>query len=213
MAVGDIKKTFAKNLSNLLASSGVTQAELADRMNVAASSVSGWCTGAKMPRMDKVEWICSHFGVSRSALLEESSVSIPPGFIPMPKMKKVPLVGTIACGVPILAEENIEGEIEVPANVNADFALRCKGDSMIGAGIFDGDLVYIKDTCEQPRNGQIAAVRIDNEATLKRFYRYDDIVQLVAENPAVPPLIFRCEEINELEIEGIAVAFMRYLKY
>lgn len=88
----------------------------------------------------------------------------------MPKTKKVPLIGTIACGTPILAVENIECDVDMPENIRADFALRCKGDSMIDAHIYDGDIVYIR---KQPivDNGEIAAVIIDDEATLKRFYR------------------------------------------
>ena len=96
-----------------------------------------------------------------------ASRPIPPGFEPMPKMKKVPLIGAIACGDPITAMENREGEIDVPEDISCDFALRCKGNSMIGAGIHDGDAVYIRIQPEV-ENGQIAAVRIGDEATLKK---------------------------------------------
>ena len=94
-----------------------------------------------------------------------------PDILPLPPTKKLPLLGTIACGEPILAEENIEEYIDVDEEVKADFVLRCKGQSMIEARIFDGDLVYIHQQADV-ENGEIAAVLIDNEATLKKVYKY-----------------------------------------
>lgn len=129
------------------------------------------------------------------------------GIPPLPEFKKLPLVGDIACGEPILAQQNIEDYINCPENVDATFCLRCKGDSMIGARIHDGDIVYIH---QQPtiENGEIAAVLIDNEATLKRVYRQADKVILQPENPAYPPLVFVREEINQIRILGKAVCFL-----
>lgn len=127
---------------------------------------------------------------------------------PLPPMKKIPLVGQIACGVPILDEENISEYIDLPTHIHADYALTCKGNSMVGAGIQDGDVVYIRkqNTVE---NGQIAAVITNDncEATLKRFYRTGDTVTLAAENPAFAPMVFVAEDINNLQIVGIAVAY------
>lgn len=127
--------------------------------------------------------------------------------IPMPKIKKVPLLGTIACGEPILAEENIDAFINMPEEVNGTFALRCKGDSMINARIFDGDIVYIR---EQPdvENGEIAAVLIDNEATLKKVYKYPNRIELRAENPTMRVLEYEGEEMNNVRILGKAVYFI-----
>ena len=121
----------------------------------------------------------------------------------------VPLVGNIACGLPILAEENIEEYIAAPIGCNANFALRCKGDSMINARICDGDIVFIQSQ-PQCSNGDIAAVLIGDEATLKRFYRYDDTVTLMPENSSYPPLVYRKEELNTLKIRGKAVGFISY---
>lgn len=132
--------------------------------------------------------------------------ALPANVIPMPEMRKIPLVGTIACGEPILAEENIEEYISIPKHIKADFALTCKGDSMINARIFDGDIVYIRqqDTVE---NGEIAAVLIDNEATLKRVRLFDDHISLEPENPMYKPFVYWNEEMNNVRILGKAVAF------
>lgn len=126
--------------------------------------------------------------------------------IPMPAMHKIPLLGEIACGTPILAEENLDGEIDVPDHVRADFALRCKGDSMIGARILDGDVVYIRQQPEFP-NGTIAAVRIGTEATLKRVYYNGGTLILQPENSAYTPTAYSGEQLSEIAILGRAVAF------
>lgn len=132
----------------------------------------------------------------------------PDNIISMPRMRTVPLLGMIACGDPILAAENIEGDVSAPEHVVADFALRCKGDSMINARIYDGDIVYIRQQARVD-NGQIAAVLIGDEATLKRVYFYPESNKLVLnpENPAYEPLIFIGDELATVRILGRAVAF------
>lgn len=136
---------------------------------------------------------------------------IPDNIIPMPQMVKKPLIGSIACGAPILAEQHIEDYVDVPSHIKADFVLRCKGDSMINARIFDGDFVYIRqqDTAE---NGEIAAVLIDSEATLKRVKLYKDHIVLEPENPMYKPMAYWNEEMNTVRILGKAVAFTSALR-
>ena len=138
---------------------------------------------------------------------------IPPGFEPIPKMQKVPLIGHIACGQPITAEENLEGYVDAPAEKQIDFALTCHGDSMIDAGIHDGDTVYIRKQ-EEVENGQIAAVRISGEATLKRVYYYhtEGKVILQAANAAYAPLSYSGEELNEISIEGLLIGFTHWME-
>lgn len=126
--------------------------------------------------------------------------------IPLPETRKIPLIGSIACGAPILAEEHVEDYIDIPKKIQADFALTCKGDSMINARIFDGDIVYIRQQ-EVVDNGQIAAVLIDGEATLKRVQLYDDHISLEPENPQYRPLVYWEKEMNQIRILGKAVAF------
>ena len=124
----------------------------------------------------------------------------------IPESEPIPLLGTIACGAPILAQENISENIYAPSFVKADFALKCKGDSMINARIYDGDIVYIK---QQPtvENGQIAAVLIGDEATLKRVYLYPNKIVLNPENPLYEPLVYTNEELKQIKILGKAVYF------
>lgn len=129
-----------------------------------------------------------------------------PGVSPMPETRKIPLLGAIACGTPILAAENLDGEVDIPKSIHADFALICRGDSMIGARIHDGDVVYIR---QQPtvENGEIAAVLIDDEATLKRVYIYPDQLVLNAENPIYAPMIYAGDNRDAIRIIGKAIGF------
>lgn len=139
-----------------------------------------------------------------------SPAPIPPGFMPMPEMVQVPLIGTIACGTPITAEQNIKSYIGVPAAWRADFALECHGDSMAPT-ICDGDVVCIRKQPEVEQ-GQIAAVRIGEEATLKHFYYQNDVMTLLADNSSVcPPMVYTGPQLEEVEVEGLAVGFCRGL--
>ena len=136
--------------------------------------------------------------------------AIPSGFIPVPEMEKVPLVGAIACGQPILAEENVEEMVDAPAGRGVDFCLICKGDSMIDAGIHDGDIVYIR---QQPdvENGEIAAVRIGSEATLKRVYKSAAGVMLAPANAAYTPQMYGPDTLDDIQIEGKAVGWTHWV--
>ena len=134
-----------------------------------------------------------------------------PGIMRLPKMVQKPLIGTIACGTPILAEQNIDSYIAVPQDIHCDFALRCDGDSMIGAHIMPGASVYIR---EQPdvENGEIAAVIVDDDhATLKRVYKTDTTMTLMAENSKYQPIVITGEDLSHVQILGRAVAFTNYL--
>lgn len=133
------------------------------------------------------------------------------GIMPLPEMRKVPLLGAIACGEPIYREE--DEWISLPNDIKADFCLRCQGDSMINARINDGDIVFIK-SCPEVDNGQIAAVSIDNEVTLKRVYYYPEKNKLVLnpENPAYEPFVYMNEELNDVRILGRAVMFLSGVK-
>ena len=158
----------------------------------------------------KVEELAAALETTPAYLLGLDTPCPPPGFEPLPAMTQVPLIGSIACGTPITAEQNIERYIGVPAAWHADFALTCHGDSM-SPTICDGDIVCIR--CQpEVEQGEIAAVRIGGEATLKHFHRQGDAVMLLADNAAVcPPMIFTGLQLEELHIEGRAVGFCRGL--
>ena len=125
-------------------------------------------------------------------------------------MKKIPLVGSIACGTPILAQQNIEKIVDVPENIRCDFSLTCHGDSMVDAGIHDKDVVYIRIQPEV-ENGEIAAVRIDGEATLKRVYYNPGTLTLMPANPAYAPMIYAGPQLEEVHIEGKAVGWTHWV--
>lgn len=130
------------------------------------------------------------------------------------KLKRFPLLGEIACGEPIYAEEDHESYVSADADIRADFCLKAKGDSMINADIHDGDVVFIRSQ-SMVENGEIAAVIIEDEATLKRVYydRENNRLQLIAENPRYAPLVYTGEELNYIRIRilGKAVTLMREL--
>lgn len=160
---------------------------------------------AQAINMDFNEVITMLDGNQPVSLKEEDE--IPPGFQPLPAMTEVPLVGRIACGTPITAEENVERMVCVPSKWHATFTLTCEGTSM-EPRIHDGDLVAIRS---QPtvENGEVAAVRIDGEATLKRVYLHQSFIELRAENPAFESIILAKEEMNTVAIEGKAVGLCR----
>lgn len=136
---------------------------------------------------------------------DEKSNSIFEKIFPI-ETQSVPMLGKIACGKPIMSDEIFSGYVQCGAQIRADFCLRAEGDSMIGARIYDGDIVFIR---QQPEveNGEIAAVAIDDSVTLKRVYVSEDYIELVAENPKFKPMRIRKEDAENVKILGKAVAF------
>lgn len=198
---------FSKNLNYYMDRTGKNTADLSSDLEFPFSTVSDWVHGKKYPRMDKVQAIADYFGVLKSSLTEENVYPLPPNVHLLEPMGKIPLVGQIACGTPILAEENIEDYVDLPRHIRADFALTCKGDSMINAGIRDGDVVYIQKK-EQVENGQIAAVRVgDEEATLKRFFYDGECIRLAPENNSMSTTFFFGAEMEQVHVIGLAVGY------
>lgn len=202
--------TTGQRMKNRRKAIGLSAEKVAEILGVSPATIYRYENGdiEKVPG-DRLGPIASALQTTPAYLMgwtDGDRDALPANVIPMPEMRKIPLVGTIACGEPILAEENIEEYISIPKHIKADFALTCKGDSMINARIFDGDIVYIRqqDTVE---NGEIAAVLIDNEATLKRVRLFDDHISLEPENPMYKPFVYWNEEMNNVRILGKAVAF------
>ena len=215
--------TFAERLKSLRREKGWSQQRLADELDLSKSSVNMYERGEREPGFETMEAIADLFNVDMNYLYGRTDVkiadpivpepkkpAIPKGFSPMPEMVQVPLIGSIACGTPITAEQNVKSYIGVPAAWHADFALECHGDSMAPT-ICDGDVVCIRSQPEVEQ-GQIAAVRIGEEATLKHFYFQNGVMTLLADNPAVcPPMVYTGPQLEDVQVEGLAVGFCRGL--
>lgn len=205
------KETLSKNLAYYLDRSGKTQKELAEIAGVAPSAITAWIQGTRYPRIDKIEKLADYFGILKSDLIEDQTPGTDRKLVSnlyCISTKQFPVLGNIACGEPILANNNIELYIEAGTNIQADFVLRAKGDSMIGARIQDGDFVFIRQQ-NSVNDGEIAAVLIGDEATLKRVY-FDAVsgtLTLYAENPKYPTMRFSGEELADIRILGKAIAF------
>ena len=201
--------TMGDRIHQLRKEKGLTLEYVGKFVGVAKSTVRKWENGdIEAIRSDNIQRLADLLGTTFDYLMDGVTGNIVYKNVePMPDTKLVPIIGGIACGLPITAEENVEGYAEVDRRVHADFALRCVGDSMINARIFDGDLVFIR---RQPDvdNGEIAAVVIEGEATLKRVYKYPNRVELRPENPLFPVLQYECVDLESIKIIGKAVSFL-----
>lgn len=193
---------------------GYTMKQLADKVGVSEATVSRWESGhLSTMKHTKIALLADALGISPVLLFSPSATTTAtphPSLAPA-KYKKFKVLGDIACGQPIEEIQQIEEFIETELNVHADYVLHCKGDSMINARIFNGDYVFIK---EQPEveNGEIAAVEMDGTVTLKRFYRYDDYIELRAENPTYKPIIIHQTDFDSIRVLGKAVACQCFVK-
>lgn len=196
----------------------LTLKEVATKVGVSEATVSRW-EGGQIANM-KRQYIAAYAaalqttpGFIMTGKEEQETdttrraVSIPPGFMPLPEMAQVPLVGRIACGTPITAEQNVEQIVSIPAAWRATFTLMCKGNSM-APRIQDGDLVAVRSQPEV-ENGEIAAVRIGEEATLKHVYVYPNYIELRPENPEYNSIIKIGPEMEDVHIEGRVVGLCR----
>ena len=208
-----MSETMYDRIKRLRIEKEMSQEELALKCGYTSrSTINKIEKGERNITGDKIQAIAQALGVKPSYLMDgdtyDNTIDIFSinGINPIPKTYKRPRLGTIACGEPILAEENDD----IPDSIKCDFTLICKGDSMINARINDGDIVYIKQQ-SQVDNGEIAAVLIDNEATLKRVYIYEDKVVLQPENTKYPPFVYTKEDMNNIRILGKAVGFTSLL--
>ena len=189
---------------------GLSQAALAKKLGISASAISMYEVGQREPDFETEEKIADFFNVDLNTLRgkDTEAEGLEKYGIKKVKFRKIPILGEIACGEPIITNESAEYLTVEDAPEAADLVLIAKGDSMINARILDGDYVFIH---QQPdvENGEIAAVIIRDEATLKRVY-YDkkhQTMTLNAENPAYAPMVYMGEELNQIRIIGKAIAF------
>ena len=210
---------FASVMKRLRIERGITQEQLASLLKVSRSTIGMYETGSREPDFETCEAIADIFNVDMDYLMGRSNVerkhpitpptTVPPGFEPLPRMVKKPLIGDIACGQPITAEQNIAEYVDVPESVHCDFCLRCHGNSMVDAGIQDNDVVYIRAQPEV-EDGEIAAVRIGGEATLKRVYYDGQSLTLMPANSSYRPKTYSGPELENIRIEGKAVGFTHW---
>ncbi len=190
---------FAKRLKELRVSRGLTQDDLARELNLVKSSISMYENGKRKPSFEVLEAIADYFNVNMDTLYSSAPV-----FVPL--LKRVPMLGYAAAGQPL---ENLDGQdtyyVETDSRYAVDFCITVRGDSMINAGINDGDIVFVKSQPEVP-NGKIACIEIDNERVcIKRFYKTDTGVMLVSENPKYAPLQFSESNCTDFKVLGLAV--------
>lgn len=205
---------FSTRLKEAMTARGLRATELADATGLSRARISQYTNGKYVPGADGICRLAKALAVSEAWLLGgEDSPTADSDLLPTPEnvspltLRRYPVLGRIACGAPILAVEETDGEYVLATDTDADFCLIAHGDSMIGARIFDGDEVLCRHT-DVVNNGDIAAVIIDDEATLKRVYYYPEEERLILspENPAYPPLVFIGKELEGVRIIGRAVS-------
>lgn len=199
---------ISTKILSIILEKNISYGELSDKTGIPKSALQRYATGQteKIP-IDRLQAIANALGTSAQYLMgwsDDQFIKLPDNILPMPRLKEWKVLGGTACGDPLYLD--LDGEtILAPDNIDADFVFRCIGDSMIGARILDGDIVFVKSG--NVDNGQIAVVRIGEEYTLKRIYHGEDYLELRAENPAYPPRIIRGDQENA-EIIGRAVHFL-----
>lgn len=177
----------------------LTQSEFAKIAGATDKAVSSWENGTRSPKLKYTKPICEYFGIDLNAFIDESNeiykAGLPSNAIPLdlPSMHRIPILGRIPAGLPLYAEQNIEGYTLTDLNGGAEyFALRVTGDSMNAARIQDGDLLIVRRQ-EEVENGEIAIVLVnDEDATVKRFYSTRDTVTLMPQstNPQHQPQMY-----------------------
>lgn len=211
-------KLAAERLKQCRIKSGNTLEQIGTLCGVHKTTVMRWEKGEiERIGLPTIQLLASFYNVNPAWLsgfdvTESSANTLPDNIIPLPNTKNIPLLGDIACGDPLLATENISDYIKVDVSIHADFALRCKGDSMINARIFDGDIVYIRQQSDVD-DGEIAAVLIGDEATLKKVYRTENKLVLRPCNPMYDDLVYSNDALSEVHILGKAVMFTSLIRH
>jgi repressor LexA len=213
--------TIAERMRAAMDQRGISQADIVNHTGIGKSSISTYLTGEYEPKQRNLHKIAEALDVDPGWLMgldvpmkqnvqnSPAESTLPYNLLPI-RRKRIPLLGTIAAGVPIFADEDLETDIAVDYDVKCDFALKVTGDSMVNARIQDGDIVFIRD---QPdvNDSEIAAVIVDDSATLKRVYHIPGGVMLASENPKYAPMMFTQENSTSVRIIGKVVAFQSYV--
>ena len=206
-----------ERIAQAIDNSQLSYRELSKLTGIPSSTLQRYASGQteKIP-IDKIEAIAKATKVSPTFLMGwedhpqqddlKRKFYSKLGVTPVSK-KKIPLLGNVACGEPIYAEQSVEAFISVDENMEADFCLRAQGDSMINARIFDGDFLFVKKQA-MVDDGDIALVIVEDEATVKRVYydRENNVLQLIPENPKYKILRYVGAELDRIRILGKIVA-------
>ncbi len=202
--------TLSERILAAISKAGLSYSELSAKTGIPKSALQRYATGetTKIPA-ESIELIARATKVSPITLMGWDK----PVQKKVSSYKKIPMLGEIACGEPIFADGRYTEYVVASEELDADFCLRCDGDSMIGARIMDGDVVFIRSQ-EIVDNGEIAAVIIGDSATLKRVYYYpqDNKLVLSPENPKYAPFVYVGDELEQIRILGKAVAFQSYIE-
>ena len=207
---------IGKRLRELRIARGLTLLEVAEAVGTSKQTISRYEKEiiTNIPK-EKIELLASVLSITPAELMGWENEALYERYDNLSRFggRSLPILGEIACGKPIFAEEEHESYICVGDSIAADFCLRAKGDSMIGARIFDSDIVFIQRT-DTVDNGEIAAVIVGDEATLKRVYYYPEKQKLILspENPKYEPLVVLGSELQEIQILGRAVAFQSVIR-
>jgi repressor LexA len=209
------------NLKKFRTAKGVSQATVAKELGISRQTYNNYELGKRQADYETLLKLAEYFETTVEELITDRQKNAPDPITALTdrydnifpvKLKRFPMLGEIACGEPIFASEDRENFVMADMDIRADFCLRAKGDSMVGARINDGDIVFIR---QMPivDNGEIAAVIINDEATLKRVYYYPEKAKLILspENPKYEPFVYIGDELNHVRILGQAVYFMSAL--
>lgn len=208
---------LSDRLKEAMSIRGIRATALSQATGLSKARISQYTHGVYSPNGDALCRLAEALSVSEAWLLGKSQEmdvadsSLPDG-LARARYRSFPVLGDIACGAPLLAVEQMDEFISAPEDADADFILIAKGDSMVGARIFDGDEVFIKQA-DMVNNGEIAAVIVEDEATLKRFFYYPDESRLVLqpENKAYKPMVYVGDQLNRVRIVGRAVSVLSKL--
>ena len=206
MSEQEFNKVFAKNLNSFLYKTNHTQVDLAKYIGVSTASVSNWCKGIKLPRMDKVDKMCAFFNCKRSDLMEQHENNDHPNQVTSAYIP-IPVYASVSAGPGCFADGNIESYIEIPeemARKGDYFALRVRGDSM-EPDIKDGDIIIARrqDTAD---NGKVVVAIVNgDEGFCKRLSMYAEGLSLVSNNPAYLPKYYSADQVRDLPVTILGV--------
>lgn len=197
------KKIMAKNIQYYMDLYNKTRNDICQDLGIKYTTFTDWIKANTYPRIDKIELMANYFNIEKPDLIEEhnkesvqSDRPLPSNII-LPSAHKLPIMGTICAGDGVVCEDDYQGAFIVDIDVKADYCLKVHGDSMIGANIYDGDIVFISKSYDFVQDQIYAIERLDyNEASLKRVTQDGDTLILNPCNPEYHAMVTDYEEVR-----------------